>query len=184
VPQVAEIETSSWKGRERVARFRTPQSQELLRQALTGLGARDEMELWLGWAGDEAIAFEINFVTPERIWLYQGAYREEHRKLSPGAVLDFASIRRAWEIGVREYDFLSGDEAYKLPRTTAQRPISYLALFPATARGYAAFNLVLAFRWRLKGCAPARAALQLWVRRQSLLREAWRSAMPGRATAR
>lgn len=170
VPTVAAIEAASWKGRTGVARFRTAAAQALLRQALTGLP--DQMELWLACVEGEPVAFEINFLASDRIWLYQGAFREEARRHSPGAVLDFQSIRRAWEAGVREYDFLAGDEEYKMCRTTELRPIRYLALLPACARGHLAYTCLVALRWRLKEYAPARAAFQYLVGGKSRVREA------------
>lgn len=162
VDQIAEIEAASWKGDEGVARFQPGPGQELLRQVLGSLGAEQEMELWLAWKDERPVAFEINFLTPGRIWLYQGAYRSEYRKYSPGGVLDLLSIERAWRHGAREYDFLSGDEPYKAERTSAERPIRYLALHPADARGRLAYQLLIAPRWRLKEYAPARAVHQRW----------------------
>ena len=167
VEQIAAIEAYSWKGAEGVARFQPGSGQELLRQALATLAPRGEMELWLAWKDDQPVAFEINFLAPGRIWLYQGAYRTEFRKYSPGGVLDFLSIERAWKDGAREYDFMSGDEPYKAERTVAERPIRYRALHPADVRGYLAYGLLLAPRWRLKGYPAARAAHQLWTQARS-----------------
>jgi CelD/BcsL family acetyltransferase involved in cellulose biosynthesis len=73
-------------------------------------------------------------------------------------------MERAWQSGLREYDFMSGDEAYKSGWTDGERQIRYRALFPATPAGYAAYGALVAPRWRLKGSPAARAALQWWVR--------------------
>lgn len=167
VEQIAEVEAHSWKGEEGVARFQPGPGQELLRQALSTLAPRGEMELWLAWKDDRPVAFEINFLAPGRIWLYQGAYRTEFRKYSPGGVLDFLSIERAWKDGAREYDFMSGDEPYKAERTVAERPIRYRALHPADVRGHLAYGLLVAPRWKLKGYPPARVAHQLWTQARS-----------------
>jgi len=167
VDQIAEIEAHSWKGEEGVARFQPGPGQELLRQALGTLAPRGEMELWLAWKDCQPVAFEINFLAPGRVWLYQGAYRTEFRKYSPGGVLDFLSIERAWKDGAREYDFMSGDEPYKAERTVAERPIRYRALHPADVRGHLAYGLLVAPRWMLKGYPAARAAHQLWTQVRS-----------------
>jgi CelD/BcsL family acetyltransferase involved in cellulose biosynthesis len=167
VDAVSAVEARSWKGREGAARFQPGPGKELLRRALETLGARGEMELWLARKDGRPVAYEINFLTPERICLYQGAYDEEYRKWSPGGVLDFLSIERAWQLGLREYDFMSGDEPYKAERTTSERPLDYLALYPPTARGHLAYNLLVAPRWKLKDSAHAKAALQWWVRLRS-----------------
>ncbi len=160
---VSDVEARSWKGAEGVARFQPGRDQEFLRRVLAALGAAGEMELWLARMEGRPVAFEINFLAPERIRLYQGAYDEAFRKYSPGGVLDFLSIERAWKAGAREYDFMSGDEPYKAERTDATRPIRYRALFPDGPRGQLAFALLIAPRWQLKQQAAARVAHQLWV---------------------
>lgn len=126
------------------------------------------MELWLAYKDGRAAAFQVNFLAGRRLWLYQGAYDDGYRKLSPGGVLDFQSIQAAWAEGFREYDFMSGDEPYKAERTDRARVISYLALYPDTPAGRLAFGLLIAPRWRLKGWSHARAAHRLWVRLRAL----------------
>jgi CelD/BcsL family acetyltransferase involved in cellulose biosynthesis len=164
VHEVAAVEASSWKGRESCARFQPGPGQRLLAQALRELGETGEMELWLAWVDAQPVAFQVNFLTPERLCYYQGSYHEEYRKLYPGMVLHYHCMERAWQSGLREYDFMSGDEAYKSGWTDGERQIRYRALFPATPAGYAAYGALVAPRWRLKGSPAARAALQWWVR--------------------
>lgn len=175
VDQVAEVEARSWKGEQGVARFQPGPGQELLRQALQTLAPLGQMELWLAWKEDRPAAYNVNFRTPHAVWVYQGAYVHDYAKYSPGGILDFLSFERAWQDGVREYDFLCGDEPYKAERTTAQRTVRYLALHPATVRGHLAYRLLIAPRWGLKDYAPARAAHQCWTR--------WRSRARSRAVA-
>lgn len=47
-------------------------------------------------------------------FFYQSGFDPEAKALSPGTVLVAASIRRAIEDGCAEFDFLRGEEAYKL----------------------------------------------------------------------
>jgi len=163
VEAIATVEARSWKGREGCARFQPGSGQELLRQALRELGGRGEMEIWVAWKDERPVAFLVNFLTPERVCYYQGAYDEEHRKLYLGGLLHYRAIERAWEAGLREYDFMSGDEAYKTGWTTGERTLRYRAVFPPTPRGYLAFATLVAPRWRLKQSPHAHAALRLWV---------------------
>ena len=165
--EVVRIEARSWKLSAGVARLQPGPGERLVREALGAMGSAGELELWLARVGGDPAGFEINFVTPERIWLYQGTYCQEHRKLGPGGVLEYLSIERAWKAGAREYDYLSGDEPYKAERTDRTRPLCYRALFPLTARGRAAYGLLLAPRWQLRRVAPLRAALKAWRARKS-----------------
>jgi CelD/BcsL family acetyltransferase involved in cellulose biosynthesis len=150
VPEVGAIEARSWKGRAGTGRFQPGSGQVFLRTALEGLGAREEMELWLAYVHGTPVAFEINLLTPDRLWLYQGAYDEAYRNVSAGSVLEFLSIERAWQNGVREYDYLGGDEAYKAERTNASRPVRHLAVCPDTWRGRLAMALLVTPSWRLQ----------------------------------
>jgi CelD/BcsL family acetyltransferase involved in cellulose biosynthesis len=162
VHDVAEVEAHSWKGDRGYARFQPGPGQELLRDALRELGARREVELWVARREGRPLAFLVNFLTPERVCYYQGSYRADARKWYPGGVLHYYAIRRAWEAGLREYDFMVGDEAYKSGWTNGIRPVRHRAVYPNTVRGRLAFGALVAPRWRLRQSPRARAALRLW----------------------
>lgn len=147
---VARIEAGSWKGHAGTARYCSPAGQQFLHRTLRELGKRGEMELWLAFHQGVPVAFEINLLTPERIWLYQGAYDEAHRKLGSGSLLEFCSIQRAWEAGAREYDYLSGEEEYKAERTNATRSVYRMALYPDTLRGRLAGAFVMKRAWGMR----------------------------------
>ena len=159
---VAEIESNSWKGREGVARFQPGPGQEILRRALLAPGS--QVELSLASAGNRAIAFQVDFLTPERLWMYQYSYDEAYANLRAGSVLQYMSIERAWQRGVREYDLMMGAESYKANRATAVRAIECLAAHPRTARGYLAHSLLLAARWKLRHVAALKLAQAKWKR--------------------
>jgi CelD/BcsL family acetyltransferase involved in cellulose biosynthesis len=148
---VAAIEGRSWKAREAAARLQPGPGQEILRRAF--LSKDSQVELWLAFAGDEAIAFQIDFATPERLWLYQYAYNEAFASLSAGSYIQYTSIEQAWQSGAREYDLMMGEESYKASRTTAIRPIHSLAGHRRTLRGWLAYSLLLAPRWKLRHVA-------------------------------
>jgi CelD/BcsL family acetyltransferase involved in cellulose biosynthesis len=159
---VCGIEARSWKGRAGTARFQPGAGRELLSAALAG-ASEGSMELWLALLDDQPIAFQINFLAPGRVLYYQGAYDEAHRSHYAGGVLHHHALERAWAEGRREYDFMVGDEAYKAEWTTGARNLRYLALVPDTARGRAAYRLLVAPRWLLKSSAAARWGHARWV---------------------
>lgn len=145
---VSRIEASSWKGREGIARLQPGEGQTLLRRAFDSMGP--EMRLWIAFVADAPAAFQIGFVTPERLLLYQGSFDEQFSSTRAGSVLAYVAIEHAWSEGVREYDFLAGDEPYKIERTTSLRPIHYAAFYRTTFRGALAYWLLLASRWKLR----------------------------------
>lgn len=154
---VASIEARSWKGREGTLRLQAGPGQDLLRQAFESPSAGAEMELWLASLDGKAIAFQIDFRISDRLWVYQQAFDDDFRRTSVGSFLAYVSFENAWRGGVREYDYLSGEEPYKLDRTNGLRPIHHVALHPRTARGWLAYGLLVAPRWRLRKVPALRA---------------------------
>lgn len=147
---VSEIEAHSWKGRQGTARFQPGSGRELLHRAFETLGSSGEMELWLAFIGERPVAFQVDFVLPDRLWHYQCAYREDARQTRAGSVLAYLALERLWSCGIREFDYLSGEEPYKLERTNASREIHHLAVHSPTAKGWLAFCFLVAPRWRLR----------------------------------
>lgn len=153
---VAAIEARSWKAREGVARLQPGPGQEILRRAFLAPGS--QAELWLAFTDQEPLAFQIDFATAARLWLYQYAFDEAFAKLSAGSFIQYTSIEHAWDRGAREYDLLMGEESYKASRTTALRPIHTLAGHPRSLRGYFAYLLLVAPRWSLRNVRALKLA--------------------------
>jgi CelD/BcsL family acetyltransferase involved in cellulose biosynthesis len=162
IEEAAAIEARSWKASRGKAQLSQARERELLREALRRLGDRGELELWIARVGGMPAAFELNFLTADWIGLYQGAHDEAFRHLGPGTVLELLSIRRAWEAGVREYDYLTGAGDYKAERTHAQRSVGMRILRPRSLRGEAAFRVLVDLPRRLRDlrASPQVAALR------------------------
>jgi CelD/BcsL family acetyltransferase involved in cellulose biosynthesis len=152
---VGEIEAASWKGAKDCMRLQPGAGQNIFREAFLNLG--DQVELWLALFRGRPVAYRIDFLCGDRLWLYQGAFDAAYDKVRAGSVLSYVATERAWLHGVREYDYLTGDEAYKLNRTSALRPIFSLAGHRRTARGWLAYGLLVAPRWKLRRVAALRS---------------------------
>jgi CelD/BcsL family acetyltransferase involved in cellulose biosynthesis len=159
ITTAAQIESQSWQAQYGDPIFQRQSVRELFAEALRELEGRGELELWLAEMEGKPIAYEINFLSPDRIWLYRGGYDQEYARYGPGSVLEFYSIRTAWEEGRREYDYGSGCEPYKAERTNAVRQLQILVAYPHTPRGYLAYALLVAPRSRLRRHRAGRAAL-------------------------
>jgi len=79
----------------------------------------------LGWLrvavmelGDRLIGWELIFHCGSKLWSYQGAYDREFSRLSPGTMLLPTVIDYGRTHGCTEYDFLGGEETYKLKWAT------------------------------------------------------------------
>jgi CelD/BcsL family acetyltransferase involved in cellulose biosynthesis len=158
---VADVEARSWQARYGEPIFHKRSVRELFAEALRKVEERGELELWLAEMDGKAIGYEINFLSPDRIWLYRGSYDQDYARYGPGSVLEFHSIRAGWAEGRREYDYGSGCEPYKAERTNAIRPLEILTAYPRTPRGYLAYALLVAPRSRMRRSRAGRAALEL-----------------------
>lgn len=159
---VAQVEAASWKGRQEQMRLQPGAGQDLLRKAFSELG--DQIQLWLAFMNGQPVAYQIDFLCGDRLWLYQCGYDEIHRNARAGSVLAYIATEHAWLRGVREYDYLTGDEPYKRDRTTELRRIYTLAGH-RTARGRLAYTMLIAPRWKLRK-VPALRSLRDWIDRQ------------------
>lgn len=65
------------------------------------------------WLEDEAVAMTWSFATDNALLLYNSGYDPGHEGLSLGITSKALAMRAACEAGLREFNFLRGDEDYK-----------------------------------------------------------------------
>jgi CelD/BcsL family acetyltransferase involved in cellulose biosynthesis len=124
-----------------------------------------------GWArvavikvGGEPIAAGYGFARAGRFAYYQAGMLPEWRKKSAGTVLLGELIGRAHAEGLREFDFLRGEEPYKKIWATRVRTTTGVRAFSTTLRSRAVAALdeaVRKGRARVKQILPERATVLL-----------------------
>jgi len=74
-----------------------------------------EVSRIIGLSGDDGkkAAGYFNFLTQNRLWVYNTGWNPEFGKVSPGWVLLVKMIQWAIENGLEEVDLMRGDEEYK-----------------------------------------------------------------------
>ncbi len=101
-------------------------STDALRSFYSGLARVAHDRGWLQFAfmrlDDEPVAFEFNLVYHGTAYNLKLGYRKSHAGLSPGILLKQHVLRELIDAGIRRYDFLGGDEPYKLHWTSHIRP--------------------------------------------------------------
>lgn len=70
---------------------------------------------------DEIIAGIYLFIYNNKILYYQSGFLPEWKKLSPGSLLFYHCIKIGFENKKNEFDFLQGDEEYKMDWTNSKR---------------------------------------------------------------
>jgi CelD/BcsL family acetyltransferase involved in cellulose biosynthesis len=96
------------------AKFMDARMETFFRAAIPALAARDGVRLWLLEAGDEPIASFICLEWDDTVGLYNSGFSPGRAALSPGLVLLSHVIRDAIARGRARFDFLRGEERYKL----------------------------------------------------------------------
>jgi CelD/BcsL family acetyltransferase involved in cellulose biosynthesis len=147
------LEASGWKQQQGTS----IESESATRRFYTELAPRAAHAGWLRLlfltVGGRRIATAYSGCFNNRLLFIKTGYDPEFAKCSPFKVLTHLAIRRAFETGMAEVDFLGTAEAWKLDWTRTTRPHDWLFLFGNTFRG----RLVHQLKFRLK---PALQLLQ------------------------
>ena len=96
------------------AKFMDARMETFFRAAIPALAARAGVRLWLLEAGGEPIASFICLEWDDTVGLYNSGFSPVRAALSPGLVLLSHVIRDAIARGRARFDFLRGEERYKL----------------------------------------------------------------------
>ena len=102
------------------------QSRVLFRRLFELFGVDGPLRLAFLSVGGRRIAAGIHFVAGDRILYYNAGVDPDARELSPGVVMVHAYVARALEDGIRQLDFLRGDEGYKYEWGAVDEPIQRL----------------------------------------------------------
>jgi len=97
-----------------------PQVQQFHRLIVPSLLSSGLVRLYRMRMNDHTIAVNYSFFQRQSVYCYLQGFDPEFSHLSPGMQLMFAVIEEAVRFGARRFDFLRGEEGYKLhwrPRT-------------------------------------------------------------------
>lgn len=98
---------------------------------------RGWLRLGIAWLGDKPVAAQLWIVANGRADIYKLAYDEDHKALAPGTLLTALLMEQVIDAdGVREIDYLIGDDPYKAAWMSQRRERWGLVAFdPRTVRG-------------------------------------------------
>lgn len=160
VEVLAVIERRSWKAKTGNLKVSTPVGKEFYRRFCDYFAARDALDLWRADLDGVPAAFVLNIVYGGKCYHYNTCYDEASGYISPGLLLHSEAISLAFERGLREYDFLSGDEPYKERWCSAHRTIDHLALFHTSPVSRAAYATLVELKWTLRRSQTLKHARQ------------------------
>ena len=118
----------------------------MLESIFDSVSLQREIDVWIARLDGVPVAYLLNFIRSGRASYYQGAYDQNFAAYSPGTILHYCAIERTWHQGGHEYNFMMGDEAWKMQWTNGVRILRQLVLFPKTLKGFLAYLTLAAPR--------------------------------------
>jgi CelD/BcsL family acetyltransferase involved in cellulose biosynthesis len=123
-----ELHGARWRDRGESGVFASPRIRAFHREAATELEAAGWLRLRVLKAGGRVAAVVYGFARGDRASAYAGGFDPALAKASPGTLLNEWCIEESIAEGASTYDFLRGDEGYKLGFGATPRPQRRLRL--------------------------------------------------------
>ncbi len=101
------------KSSEAKSEFLTPDRRAFLETLTRIMADADSLHLAFLDVQGKPVSATMSFFEADRLLLYNSGYDPEYSQLSVGLLLKAYDVRGAIEQGLREYDFLRGNEPYK-----------------------------------------------------------------------
>lgn len=108
------VEASGWKGERGTAVICSPQTRRFYEGIAVWASRLGLLRLATLRLGGRLIAFNLGFEAEGRYYLLKLGHDATLDPLSPGTVLTAAMVERAFVLGLESYEFLGGQDAYKL----------------------------------------------------------------------
>ena len=137
-PQLAEgfaVEASGWKGERGTAISADPAVRGFYEAVAAWAARTGLLSLWFLRAGGRAVAFAFCIRDAEAHHVLKIGFDPAYSRYAPGMLLTRAMLHDAFVNGLRRYEFLGQDDAYKLVWTDRLHERERLQVFPRGAAG-------------------------------------------------
>jgi CelD/BcsL family acetyltransferase involved in cellulose biosynthesis len=135
VPDMLAIEAHSWKARAGMAISGSEMESEYYRLLLPFLAAEQAVHANILYLDGTPVAYSLCYRSHGEVRQLKTSYDERYGKLSPGAVTHQLAIRKAFETGASEFDFLGDVMQHKNQWASGVREHETLYLFLHSWRG-------------------------------------------------
>jgi CelD/BcsL family acetyltransferase involved in cellulose biosynthesis len=131
------IEAAGWKGKGRTAIASDGRTSGFYHEVARWAARRGTLRLGFLRLDRRPIAFLYDLEENGVHYYLKGGYDPDLGRFSPSKVLLHLMVRRAFEQGLKRYEFLGGDDSYKLQWARRTRDALQLEAFARTPRGLA-----------------------------------------------
>ena len=129
------VEASGWKGDNGTAIASGAET----RQFYTGIARWAASRGWLRLAflrlDGHPIAFQYGLEDGGTYYFLKGGYDAKYSRFSPGRLLLASLIERAFDNGLKRFDFGGADESFKREWANGRRELVHLQVFPPSVPG-------------------------------------------------
>jgi GNAT acetyltransferase-like protein len=147
IDELAEVEGESWKAA--TGLFSTPGKRLFYQKVLSRLHAEGRLQYLMCRVSGKPVAYVLGFYFRSKWLFYTTAYREAPHQTAFGTVASLLAIRKMFDLGKAEADFMRGAESSKFALTGPARRNYDLYLF-ASPYAKAAFDAACLLRRKVK----------------------------------
>jgi CelD/BcsL family acetyltransferase involved in cellulose biosynthesis len=134
------VEGSGWKDARGTAIASSLVTRRFYTDIATWAAATDSLRLAFLRLDGAVVAFQLN-LEHDGVWYYlKGGFDPAVGRYSPGQLLMRHVLRHAFDAGLSRYEFLGGDERYKLSWTSTSSARILVQAFAPTAAGLADYT--------------------------------------------
>lgn len=135
LPEILCVEQHSWKAAKGMAIGGSEMEQEYYRLLLPFIASQHALHANILYLDSMPIAYSLGYLSNGCVRQLKTSFDERFAHLSAGSVCQQLAIRKAFEIGAREFDFLGDVMPHKNLWATGVREHASLYLFLRTWRG-------------------------------------------------
>jgi CelD/BcsL family acetyltransferase involved in cellulose biosynthesis len=129
------LEASGWKGEEVTAIASRPETRRFYKTVSRWAADAGILCLAFMRIDGEAVAFNLSFEAGGHHYVLKLGHDAELNSLGPGTVLTATAVERTFALGLKSYEFLGGDTAYKLRWAPNCHELARVQAFAPTASG-------------------------------------------------
>jgi perosamine synthetase len=109
------------------------------RALLKVFSQKGNLRLWILKVDSKPIAFDFSLAYKKKTYMLKVGYDMGHSNISPGVFVNNAAIQDSFENGMTEYDFLGGDDSYKMKWTPLCREHAKYMVFGRRKKAHVLF---------------------------------------------
>lgn len=129
------IEAAGWKGERGSSISQRPGFHGFFASALAGMARSGRLRVDRLKLDGKTLAIQFGLVSGRRYFLIKPTYDEAWSDYSPGMLLTYEAIKQSIAQGLESYEFLGGEDAWKLQWTSLVHPTRTWVFYPYSAAG-------------------------------------------------